>query len=553
MRRFNLLLGILLLWTMFTSVGQAFADSPDDINLIVGGKMLSPDVPPQIIHDRTMVPIRIISEELGAKVDWDLAQQKVHISNGTSDITMWVGKNTAKVNGNDKSLDAPPLLKNDRTLVPIRFIAETLGTTVGWEQDTQTVYVNKVYSFSTNGNNIVNGAIYQRGQDLYVPLSKISSVVSDFQLNGDQIVYQGQTISLNNEGKSLWNARKMDTGWVVPLSVLENQLKLGTSVNGLNISVSKQTAKLLSINEENGHILIQTDHGVKPNDFTLDTPDRIVLDFPDTVLSDSLQNSISFNNGLGIVKSASNSTTSDQSSIVREIRLSQYSDNPAIVRVVVELTQKSKYQLKTGSNTIDLSLEQSPVLPSDPNADQPTNSQGSVVVIDAGHGGKDTGAVGATGDYEKDITLAIANMVTGDLKQDGVKVIETRDDDSYPTLQDRVDLANNSNADLFLSIHMNSFLPTAHGTEIWYDTPQSSDFANTLHSHLIAATGFTDRGVKSTGYYVIKNTKMPSSLVEVGFITNPTENSQLLNADFQQKVAKALADAINEYLTTHQK
>jgi N-acetylmuramoyl-L-alanine amidase len=552
MRRFNLLLGILLLWTMFTAVGQAFADSSDDINLIVGGKMLSPDVPPLLVHDRTMVPIRIISEELGAKVDWDLAQQKVHISNEASDITMWVGKSTAKVNGKDKTLDAPPLLKNDRTLVPIRFVAEAMGTTVGWEQNTQTVYVNKVYSLSTNGNMLGNGGIYQRDQDLYVPLANISSVTSDLRLNGDQAVYRGQTISLNTEGQTLWKARKMDTGWVVPLSTLANQLKLGTSVNGLNISVVKQTTNLLSIKEDNGHILIQTDHEVKPNDFVLDTPDRVVLDFPDTVISDSLRNSMSFNNGIGIVEAASASSTSGQSSIVREIRMSQYTDNPATVRVVVELTQKSKYHLTMSSNTIDLGLEQTPIQPSDPNAGQ-ASGQGSVVVIDAGHGGKDTGAVGATGDNEKDLTLSIANLVTSDLQQDGVKVIETRDDDSYPTLQDRVDLANNSNANLFLSIHMNSFLPSAHGTETWYDTPQSADFANTLHSHLIAATGFTDRGVKSTGYYVIKNTKMPSSLVEVGFITNPTENSQLLNADFQQKVAKALADAINEYLTTHQK
>jgi N-acetylmuramoyl-L-alanine amidase len=552
MRRFNLLLGILLLWTMFTAVGQAFADSSDDINLIVGGKMLSPDVPPLLVHDRTMVPIRIISEELGAKVDWDLAQQKVHISNGASDITMWVGKSTAKVNGKDKTLDAPPLLKNDRTLVPIRFIAESMGTTVGWEQNTQTVYVNKVYSLSTNGNMLGNGGIYQRDQDLYVPLADISSVTSDFRINGDQAIYRGQTISLNTEGKTLWKARKMDTGWVIPLSTLANQLKLGTSVNGLKISVVKQTTSLLSIKEDNGHILIQADHQVKPNDFVLDTPDRVVLDFPDTVISNSLRNSISFNNGIGIVETASASTTSGQSSIVREIRMSQYSDNPATVRVVVELTQKSKYHLTMSSNTIDLGLEQTPIQSTDSNAGQ-ASGQGSVVVIDAGHGGKDTGAIGATGDNEKDLTLSIANLVTSDLQKDGVKVIETRDDDSYPTLQDRVDLANNSNANLFLSIHMNSFLPSAHGTETWYDTPQSADFANTLHSHLIAATGFTDRGVKSTGYYVIKNTKMPSSLVEVGFITNPTENSQLLNADFQQKVAKALADAINEYLTTHQK
>ena len=123
--------------------------------------------------------------------------------------------------------------------------------------------------------------------------------------------------------------------------------------------------------------------------------------------------------------------------------------------------------------------------------------------------------------------------------------------DSYPTLQDRVEIAENVNADLFLSIHCNSFEPDARGTETYYDTPQSEELANTVHKHLVAATGFPDRGAKTSGFYVIKNTTMPSNLVELGFITNAEEDKQLLTPEFQQRIAKSLADAIYEYYTNN--
>jgi N-acetylmuramoyl-L-alanine amidase len=115
-------------------------------------------------------------------------------------------------------------------------------------------------------------------------------------------------------------------------------------------------------------------------------------------------------------------------------------------------------------------------------------------------------------------------------------------------LSERVALANEYDADLFISIHANSFSnPNTRGTETYYYNDYSEAFAKIVHKHLVQATGFPDRKMRQYPFYVIKHTKMPAVLTETGFLTNPTENAQLTNPQFQEKVAQALVAAIREY------
>ncbi len=116
---------------------------------LVDGDSVTLDVPPQIVSGRTMVPIRIISENLGAGVLWDGTEKKITInlinpSGNQTSVEMWVNKNTARVNGKEINLDAPPTVIDSRTLVPVRFITEAFGANVSWNQDDRTVTI--VYS-----------------------------------------------------------------------------------------------------------------------------------------------------------------------------------------------------------------------------------------------------------------------------------------------------------------------------------------------------------------------------------------------------------------------
>ena len=225
-----------------------------------------------------------------------------------------------------------------------------------------------------------------------------------------------------------------------------------------------------------------------------------------------------------------------------------------------------------------------------------------VVVIDAGHGGKDPGNLG-TGRYkvtEKDVTLDVANKLAGYIneKMPDVKVILTRNNDSFPKLHTRVKIANEASADLFISIHCDAFSsPNAWGCGTYvmgmHKTEESlrvamqenasiykeDDYAATyegfnpndpdtyialalrqnvyldkslelgslIQSQFRDRVGRRDRGVRQAGYYVISYTSMPSVLVELGFLTNKEEEDFLISDEGQTYMASALFRALKDY------
>lgn len=170
------------------------------------------------------------------------------------------------------------------------------------------------------------------------------------------------------------------------------------------------------------------------------------------------------------------------------------------------------------------------------------------VCIDAGHGGKDSGAVGATVS-EKWITLDVANRIAQKLQNSGIDVVMTRDSDYFVELADRTKIANNAGADVFVSIHCNSAGPEVRGTEVWYYPGASEDsrLAKSIRDKLIARTGFHDRGVKEESFAVLRLTKCPASLVELGFISSKQEEKVMMSFDFQDGASTAIVDGIKEF------
>ena len=160
------------------------------------------------------------------------------------------------------------------------------------------------------------------------------------------------------------------------------------------------------------------------------------------------------------------------------------------------------------------------------------------IVIDAGHGGSDSGATG-NGMAEKNLTLAIVLAAKRSFDKDSrFQVSYTRTSDTYPSLSQRAKLANNKNADMFLCVHINSASASAHGTEtLWSKSRNSATqkkgltsktLATAMQSAAVAATGFTNRGlVDRPNLYVLKHTNMPACLIEYGFISNKTESARM--------------------------
>lgn len=171
------------------------------------------------------------------------------------------------------------------------------------------------------------------------------------------------------------------------------------------------------------------------------------------------------------------------------------------------------------------------------------------IFTDAGHGGKDPGVVnGST--KEKDLTLKIVSKLNNLLKRN-FEVETTRETDVFVDLSERTKRANNFGANIFVSIHINSAPNnTAHGIEslVFYRSGDTLKLANNIHDRLIKATGTVDRGIKERqDLYVLKHTKMPAVLLELGFISNENEKNKLVSDLYQETITNAIYEGILAY------
>ncbi|MTN82118.1 N-acetylmuramoyl-L-alanine amidase [Turicibacter sanguinis] len=176
-----------------------------------------------------------------------------------------------------------------------------------------------------------------------------------------------------------------------------------------------------------------------------------------------------------------------------------------------------------------------------------------LIVIDAGHGDEDPGSSISNVD-EKDLNLQIALKLKSALEEEGYEVMMTRSDDTYLTLTERAEFANEVEADLFISIHQNSYIDdsTVGGIEVYYNesTKTESDevLAQFIQTELVETTGARDRGIRAYDELVVtRKTEMPACLVELGYMTNKSELSLLQSDAYQYKLVTGMVNGINQF------
>jgi len=175
-------------------------------------------------------------------------------------------------------------------------------------------------------------------------------------------------------------------------------------------------------------------------------------------------------------------------------------------------------------------------------------------VIDPGHGGYDTGASHG-GFEEKSITLVISNLLKKYLEDANIRVFLTRDDNSFLSLAERVEITNSIRPDVFISIHANALVTSRgiRGVETYYFTTQSQRLAYFIHKSILNHLNIPDHYIRKAKFYVIRHTSSPSVLAELGFLTNHYDRQLLTNSTTQDKYAKALAEAILKFLDVETK
>lgn len=171
-----------------------------------------------------------------------------------------------------------------------------------------------------------------------------------------------------------------------------------------------------------------------------------------------------------------------------------------------------------------------------------------LVVIDAGHGGKDQGT-SRNGVLEKDLTLATLKLLKPELEKLGIDVITTRTTDVFLELSEISRISNNAQPNAFVSIHYNaSTNPSIAGLETYYFHPHSLPLARAVHQRLAGSLPDKDRGVRQAKFYVINHTQAPSILLELGYVSNDEERNRLVNPARQKQAAEAVAKGVLEFL-----
>ncbi|MGG4452541.1 N-acetylmuramoyl-L-alanine amidase [Brevibacillus porteri] len=549
-RRFYPLLFALLVLLLIPGWAVAASSASEEaVNLMIGGQAVNAEVPPVIKNGRTLVPVRVIAEGLGANVDWNDATRTAVITKGTQQLSLTLDSRTAVLNGKQVKLDTAPVISQKRMLLPLRFVGESLGVTVGWDNSTRTVIANETPQVKLNGKAPTQPIkLYQVEDMMYASAQAVA----------EQVGQKGFAWKRPERGMTI------DDQLVLPLRQLEDELGGSFAWDKKNNQVEIDRLNVLKdVSKDGDRVRIETTIPVIPQSFVMTGPHRIVLDLPQTALDDDLVEDLKRqdekNDRVGESEESASADDEDQDRdsdfdeqnqaeqakeepLIADLRYSQYSASPDTVRVVIELNQKSTYELAYTKDGIEVKLTPKP------------KKTGYLIVVDAGHGGKDPGTKGSAGNNEKDYNLAVSNKIVDLLKQyPEFQVVPVRTTDVFYELSERAAFANELEADMFLSIHANAFpKPTAAGTETFYYNENSKDFAQVVHKHLRGATQFPDRGVKQSGFYVIKNTKMPAVLTETGFLSNPQENTQLTNPAFQDKIAKAIVAAIREYYESYQ-
>ncbi|WP_308634135.1 N-acetylmuramoyl-L-alanine amidase family protein [Paenibacillus silvisoli] len=176
---------------------------------------------------------------------------------------------------------------------------------------------------------------------------------------------------------------------------------------------------------------------------------------------------------------------------------------------------------------------------------------GKTIVLDAGHGGKDAGSIGQKGTFEKEVTLRTVLRIREELQnRTGADVVLTREGDEFVTLEQRAAMAEEYNADLFISIHYDAFESNeVAGMTTYYYNQADLPLAELMHGALAGSVDAKDRGVKEGNYQVLRDNTKPALLLELGYISNAAEEDRMQSDAFQTTVSQTIVNGIIDFLS----
>lgn len=636
--------------------GKHHAYAAKEVKIEIDGKAMVPkDMPAVIIDGRTMLPMRQIAQELGCEVNWNEAAKQIYVMRGSDIIVFTVDSKTGYENGKEFTMDVPATIVNDRTMLPVRALADALHLNIKWDDPNRIVSIQsgdtvvKDEPKAPESGQTTAGTLtgiqtpsakdadqtftiqadgpMGRYEKTFVDDQKIvldfygakSSLPSEITKTNSDIVTGIRTATHENNGDSF-------TRVVFDLSGKKDyEVTQSADKKNITISFGKTTVdKISAVHSQNKDIITIGGTGSFGASVAMTAdPQKIIVTIPNcqSNLSDKintadlqyvLEGKVDTSKGntvelvLAVEDLVQYSYREETQNLILEIypttlKNMRYDKNANVLYLdkkekidtgsvkmedhyldgYFDVTLPGDYESDYGYGTYDVKgtvVEKIEVSTKSGNTTfrfqqnristyevtdegdsyairvkNPKEVYDKVLLLDAGHGGKDPGTSG-NGMQEKNLTLTIAQKIEQELQGSGIKVYMTRDSDVYPENSTRAQTANDI-ADLMVSIHINSGPETANGTETLYQVHAndsssrltSKQLAEILQANMISATGNTNRGVKlRTDLLILNRTTVPSAIVEVIFITNTGDALKISNPAYQDQVAQAIADGIQE-------
>ncbi len=633
----------------------------EEVKINIDGTELVPnDMPAIIIEERVMLPMRQIAQTLGCDVTWNEETKQVYITNQNEVLVFGINEKTGYQNGNTFTMDVPAQIINERTMLPIRAVANALHLEIKWDDPTRTVSIRKQHTptnseppaanattlhtittpTSVNDKQVftieADGAIANfadvsasDGQILLQFANTKSNIASNIIQTNSNLISAIQTTTQQINGQfdtQMVFQLQQKAKYTITQSPDKTKLILSFADD---VTKGKQIKDISVLHDgDTDKITISATDTLGAKVFTLSNPHRIVIDvpyatsnLPNTINTDGLQYVLSARSNMFTEdtfrlvletndfidypykeenqtlileikpKAVQNIHLEDANHVIYLDKVQPFSVNhvklqdhyldgyfdvvlPGNFETVYangtyeiggDVIQRMEISTVGGNTVLRFVQNRISVYEVQDKGDKyaiviknPKEVYQKVLLLDAGHGGKDPGTSG-NGQIEKNLTLAIAQKVAKQLQNSDIKVYLTRDSDVYPENAVRARTANQI-ADAMVSIHMNSGPPSANGTEVLYQVHTNDDaskltskkLAEILQSNIIQATGNTNRGIKLWEDVLILNrTTVPTALIEVVFVTNAGDALKISTEAYQQQMAAAIANGIETAMRTH--
>lgn len=523
------------------------------IKVIVNGVEIPLAAPAVLSGGQVMAPIPGLFEPMGAIAAFYERDRSIVVTNrARSTLRLVVGETVMQVNGTPRALPLAPRAERGVVFIPVQAVFAALGAWTKYEEAERTLFVS---SQITAISAAVRDGFLQVTVDATGPvqtetlvLTQPDRMVVDF-LHAALRTPPGE-MPVNGAGVLRIRTAQFQVKPYVSrivfdlLQPVEVRVNSDTATYQVTLEVRPRTAegspppppgggaagtetfRVMGVafqrDGAGGRITVDATGPLayKIREFVY--PDRLVIDIENAVF-------IPVKQGVAI----------EHPSIVA-LRAAQFTAKPPVTRIVVTLKRKMNYIVNQSGAGLVIEVNTMTAL------------RRHVVGIDPGHGGRDPGALGPSGLREADVVLDIARRVRDLLVRDGLRVIMIRDDDVTVELPDRPKMARDAGASIYVSIHANANgRATVNGSETYYLTPQSLVLAQMIQDELGIVLGLPSRGIKTADFLVLRDSGLPSVLVESAFISNADDEARLKRAAFRRALAAAIHRGIMRFLAIY--